>query len=223
MGEFMITVDSREKDNALKVLDAYNIPYKVATLSTGDYQIERGGVKVTVERKTVSDFIGSLMSGRLESQMRRLAAEPLPILVITGSFSEYKAHVADSDFTKDQLIGAISSCIVKYGMRSVIWIQGISDSPHASGLVLITKLLKKISEDKLDRIPDRKLRNRGGDPRRELVHLCCGVPSNVADELLKEFGCPLGVFMATDEQLLRVKGMGLLRIKKMRELIGGLL
>ena len=217
-----IIVDTREKSNVRKILDSYGIKYKLETLHVGDYEIRTPDGNVTIERKSVTDFIQSLMSGRLEEQMRHLAILKCPMLLLTGNYGEYRRFAKNSSFTADQMIGAIASCITKYGLRSVIWIEGEHSQPHSQGLALAIKLMKKISEGKLDNIPDRKLKNREGKPQRELVHLTCGVPSNVAEELLKTFKSPLKIFLAKDEDLLKVRGMGKSRIQKMRSLLGDL-
>lgn len=214
-----IIVDTREKPNVRKILDSYGIKYKLETLHIGDYEIRTPDGNVTLERKSISDFIGSLMSGRLEEQMRHLANLKCPMLLLTGDYREYRRYAKSSAFTADQMIGAIASCIVKYGLRSVIWIEGEHSQPHSQGLALAIKIMKKISEDKLDNIPDRKLKNREGKPQRELVHLILGIPSNVAQELLDKFGSVRKILDAKDEQLLQVKGMGKSRLLKMHQLL----
>lgn len=217
-----LIVDSREKASIRRILDSYGIKYKVETLITGDYEIRTKEGDVTVERKTVTDFIGSLMSGRLEQQMRRLADKNCPILLITGSFNDYLKYAQDSHFTQDMMIGAIASCIVKYGLRSVIWIQSDQDNPHHTGLGLLSKLLIKMKEGKLDKIPPRRLKAKDGNIQAELIGLICGVPSNVSKALLKHFKTPRAIINAKDEDLLKVKGMGKTRVLKMRKLLGDL-
>ncbi len=222
MVESELIVDSREQENVRRVLDSYGVKYKIEALPTGDYEIRTTEGDVTIERKTVPDLIGSLMSGRLESQMRRLSQKNCPILLITGSFSEYKKYAKNSKFTQDQMIGAISSCIVRYGLRCVIWIQSSHSNPHSAGIAMISKLLMKIKEGKLDKIPDRRLKSFDGNEKRELIGILCGVPTNVAQALIDYFGTPRRVIDATDEDLLKVKGMGKTRIHKMRHLLGDL-
>jgi len=223
MKDYNLIVDSREQENVTKMLDKLGIKYDRAKLLTGDYQMEDAdGVKVTMERKTVPDLIGSLMSGRLEEQMRRLANEPCPILLITGSFSEYKKFAKFSKFTVDQLQGAVASCIVKYGLRCVIWIQSSSDHPHSYGLGIGCKILQKVSEGKIDQIPPRRLKRRGNPAQIEVIHILFGVPVNVAESLLERFGSIRNILDCNDADLGSVKGMGPTRISKMRKLLGDL-
>lgn len=221
---YKLIVDSREQDNVTKMLDKLEIKYTRATLETGDYQMfTEEGIEITMERKTVPDLVGSLMSGRLEEQMRRLAEKPCPMLLVTGSYKDYKKFAPFSKFTVDQLHGSIASCVVKYGLRSVIWIQSASDHPHSNGLGIGLKILKKISEGKLDKIPPRRLKRSGNLVQIEIIHILFGIPVNVAEIMLKEIGNIRKILNATDEELLGVKGMGSARVLKMRKLLGDII
>jgi len=217
---YTLIVDTREKENVRKILDSYGIEYSLATLSVGDYEIRTPTGTVTMERKTITDFIGSLFDGRLEDQMRRLSLTECPMLVLTGSFDEYRRYAKTTRFTADQVVGAVASLIVKYGLRCVIW-MGNNTQPHAAGLALATKIMRKIAEGKIDEIPPRKLKPRDqSNDKEELIHLICGVPINTAKELLTTFQTVRKVLDADDESLLKVRGMGHTRIQKMRKLLG---
>lgn len=218
--QYPLVVDSREQSNVTAILDSYGIKYTRAMLPTGDFEITTPEGEVTLERKTMTDFIGSLMTGRLEEQMRRLALKPCPMLLLTGSFEDYRRYAKTTKFTADQVVGAVASCIVKYGLRGVFWVQKEHNDPHSTGISLACKIIRKVSEGKLDQIPDRKLKDTKIYPQRELIGLICGVPSPVSEALLTHFGCVRAILDAKDEDLLKVKGMGETRIKKMRKLLG---
>lgn len=218
---YVLYIDSREKENTLNYLKQWNIQYELITLPVGDMQIETPEGRVTIERKQMTDFIGSLLSGRLEDQMRRLANEPVPGLLLTGSFSEYRKFAKTTHFTSDQVIGAVASCIVKYGLRFVVWVQSAENQPHATGVALAAKIIKKIAEGKLDQIPPRKVNINAENPQRDLICLACGVPLKVAENLLKHFNnCVIDIMTASDEELLKVDGIGPGRILRMRRLLG---
>ena len=217
---YTLIVDSREKDNVRKILDSYKVKYKIETLVTGDYMIRTPEGRVTIERKQIGDFIGSLMSGRLENQMRRLADEPCPGLLLTGSFAEYRRFAKGSNFTSDSLIGALASCIVKYGLRFVVWIQSAEDHPHKTGIILTSKLIKKIAEGKLDKIPNRKMKLDITHPQADAVRMMCGIPMDTAIRLINTFGSLRAIMDSSDESLMSVKGMGNTRIARLRMLTG---
>ena len=215
--EYELIVDSREKSNATDVLDKAGIAYKREALETGDYMIRIPEGEITVERKQMTDLIGSLMSGRLEEQLKRLSQHKVPILVITGSFSNYKRYAKFKHFSQSHIEGAIASCIVKYGLRSVIWIQSAKDKPHDTGINITARILQKIAEGKIDEMPDRKLKKfKSDEPALDVVRLMCGVSGETGKRLLHDFGCIKGIINASDDDLLKVKGMGRTRIAKLR-------
>jgi|GEM_PF-2681678 len=220
MNNYDLIVDSREKINTFEALKAYNIQYTIEALPVGDLKVTTPDGSVVIERKQMTDFIGSLLSGRLEEQARKLANEKCPGLILTGSFQEYRQHAKTTKLTTDHVIGAIASLVVKYGLRFVIWIQSAENKPHATGIAVAAKIAKKIAEGKLDQIPDRRLKKKTDNPQREIVSLICGVPCVVAENLLKKFGCIRAIMDAKDEELLEVDGMGKIRIAKMRRLLG---
>ena len=91
-----IVVDSREKVKQRTLLKHNGIEFTVKALSCGDYAAYADDGKVTIERKAISDFMQSLLSGRLEDQLKRLASEPIPILLITGSYKEVEKYYKKS-------------------------------------------------------------------------------------------------------------------------------
>ena len=69
----VIVIDSREKNIDIReYLLKQNLNVTVDKLDTGDIMI-LGSENFLIERKTEMDFIGSLTSGRLFTQMRNLA------------------------------------------------------------------------------------------------------------------------------------------------------
>ena len=210
-----IVVDSREKEKQKMYLKDQGVEFTVRALPCGDYLAETLDGKVTIERKSISDFMQSLLSGRLEDQLRRLADEPLPMLLITGSWKDVQHFYKRGKVTEDHLIGAIASGIVRFGLRSVIWVQGDTGVPHNDGLLLATKILKKVAEGKLDEIKDRRIK-RTDNPQREVVKLLLNVPSNVAQNLLEQFKTIRGIINAPDQDLLQVSGIGPSRLERIR-------
>ena len=202
-----IIVDSREKKKQQNLLRNQGLEFTVKALPCGDYAALCDDGKVTIERKAISDFLQSLLSGRLEDQLKRLAHEPVPILLVTGSFKEVQKFYKKSKITEEHVHGAIASAVVRFGLRSVIWIQdGYADA---------TKILKKIAEGKLDQIKDRRIK-RTENPQREVVKLLLNVPTDVAQNLLDRFATVRCIINANDEELLKVPGIGSSRLQRIR-------
>lgn len=213
----MIIIDTREPKEEVQYFDKHKIEYVREALPCGDYASEdKYGNRVIIERKEVLDFISSLFEGRLDDQMRRLSQQRLPILVLAGDLEDYYKKVPDSKFTRDQFYGAISSCIVRYGLRSVLWVQG-PDCCERS-LHLINHILSKVSENKLDDIPNRKI--KGYNAKAGLLRIILNCPQDLAVELLEEYKTIKNIIELPTEKLREFKGLGPKRIERMQNLMG---
>ena len=92
-----VWVDYREERSDvpkfLKLLGAYVI---TDNLPVGDYSVSKD---VAIERKTINDFISSIIEGRLFDQLERLREVPRPYLVIEGLYSKiYKRKFSENAF-----------------------------------------------------------------------------------------------------------------------------
>lgn len=79
-----VKVDERERSGAVfRALAAMEgVAVQTGRLPLGDYRVEDA---LLFERKTLNDFAISLIDGRLFRQMARLAASPLPgVLILEG-------------------------------------------------------------------------------------------------------------------------------------------
>ena len=94
---FTITLDTREPEDVLVAVEAAAVKEGIRTmreaLDTGDYAWECHLGAVRVERKTASDLMGSLSSGRAAEQFTRIVEYPVPILMITGQHTTFKGKV----------------------------------------------------------------------------------------------------------------------------------
>ena len=103
-----IIVDSRERNPELMArLESRGVDIELATLPVGDYILSD---RVCIERKTVSDFEGSIINGRLFEQIERLKeAYKTPILILedNGGFN-----------LSDKVIkGAVAALYIDYGIQ----------------------------------------------------------------------------------------------------------
>ena len=214
----VIIIDSREQEEEQDYFARNNISIQREALSCGDYAAEDvDGNRVVIERKEIKDFIQSLFEGRLDSQLVRLSQERLPILFISGALEEYYEGKPDSKFTKEQFYGAISSAIVRYGLRCVVWNQ--CENAHEDSLGQIVSILNKVSENKLDNIPNRRVREYNSCVPYLRLLLNCS--QKIALDLLKKFTNIRGVIDASDEQLKEFKGIGPKKIERMKKIING--
>ena len=90
----IITADSRESRSgiALKLQGLPGVSLEQAELTSGDYLI---GAGVAVERKAATDFVISLMEGRLFDQLARMAIEhERAIILVEGNIYETRSAIS---------------------------------------------------------------------------------------------------------------------------------
>lgn len=81
-------VDAREPATYKDAVKQLIPDTEIKMIVTGDYVVECEGVRLGMERKTVSDFLSSLKSGRLEAQCGRMREEfDIRILLLEGAWS----------------------------------------------------------------------------------------------------------------------------------------
>ncbi len=85
--KLLVLVDDREPESAKPRLDQYGLNAQVARMEAGDYAFYPHGMKFGIERKTISDLLGSIRSGRLQTQLHKLiAAYDRAFLLREGAF-----------------------------------------------------------------------------------------------------------------------------------------
>jgi ERCC4-type nuclease len=82
MNTLTILIDTREQ----APLKFATFPTEPATLATGDYSVQGLEDSITIERKSISDLIGSLTSGRerFQREIQRMLAYRSRTLLIVG-------------------------------------------------------------------------------------------------------------------------------------------
>ena len=82
-----VIVDDREPPRIAERLAALGLTVATSRLDAGDYQTFPHGLNVIIERKTISDLLGSLSDRRLVAQAHKIvAAADIPILLREGAF-----------------------------------------------------------------------------------------------------------------------------------------
>lgn len=212
-----VVVDSREKAELRKYLFLKGIKFSTRALITGDYLFwnkDNPDIRVLIERKNIGDLVSSYVGGRIEAQFKRMAEEPFPILLVTGTVKDlsksipFKVH-------EDIAEKVISDAVIKYGFRSVIWIVNGFKDPRREGVLTAVNILKSLVDNNLDNIPAKKSIKKA-DPRLDALKGFLNVKVNIAISLLKKFGTVGKVLAATDQQLLAVDGVGISTVNRIR-------
>ena len=116
-----IIIDSRESSSRLpKLLKDLGADIKSRKIEVGDYAISD---RIIIEYKRYSDFIKSIIDGRLfrspspdqESQLVKLASQPYPLLIIEN---DSKTEIANLQL--NSIMGAFSSILLDFNIPLVV-------------------------------------------------------------------------------------------------------
>ena len=180
---------------------------RMTDLTTGDYLIDN---EVLVERKTIGDFVASLIDGRLFPQAARLAHGPYRSLLLI----EGPTPPSMPDVHPHALEGALVSL-------ATMWRLPVLHSLEPEHSLLILRLLA----DQVTRSHQPILRRFDRKPKRHaskrlfLLQGLPGVGPALASRLLDHFGSIERVVSADASALAEVRGIGLRKAALIRQLV----
>jgi len=117
---FTIIIDTREKP-AYRWLFDDDHPVKVKKLDTGDYSIEGCEHLICLERKTLSDLIGSLFHDyeRFKRELVRMKKIPNRYIVIEAVLRQADVHDYRSKVHPNSIVGRLLAIERDYGIHAI--------------------------------------------------------------------------------------------------------
>jgi Fanconi anemia group M protein len=206
-----VVVDSRESQcNVVKHLANFDVTLSFKQLQVGDYVCSD---RVVIERKTVSDFLQSVIDQRIFNQMSDLnECFEKPLLILEGDPNQL---FFIRNIHPNTIRGALSSIAIDFRIP-IIW-TGNSKETAAQVFWIAYREQKK---------EKRELSIRVGKKVCSLPEqqefLVAGLPhinSKLSRRLLEKFRTPKAVFNATPERLMKVDGVGKEKSKKIWDLL----
>lgn len=199
---------------------------EVVRLPAGDLMIVSEKGSVVVERKTVSDFIGSIKSNRLWTQLLELmkVKEILGfdvkrrLLVIHGGFWEY-TNVSSLNEQRfwSSVFGALLAINFVYDTPCIV-----CENNYAFE-VFLRILLQREEGGKNDALPKARRHRKSVsrlpvmDVRQYVLDAIPSIGEARAKELLDSFGSIFNIAQSTKRELMRVPGIGEKRAEKIYE------
>ncbi len=169
-----IIADYREKNSlVISELESINVKVKIKHLKVGDYLIK----DAVVERKTLSDFINSMINKRLIKQLKEIKQYPQYLLIIEGEENMHNREVHEN-----ALRGFLLSILLKHQVP-ILFTQDYKDT--AKFLKTLIKRKKKRKRGKPIR-PRKKSRSK----KEQLQYFLEGFPGigpKTAKKLLKKY------------------------------------
>ncbi|MEM3426094.1 MAG: helix-hairpin-helix domain-containing protein [Thermofilum sp.] len=217
----MIYIDVNEPEEIYLALRNRGMRVERKSIEWYDYVVEGKQGKVGVERKTIDDFIQSMIDGRLYYQSYKLSHDfTVSFIVIVGDFSLYQVERAT--FT-----GSIHENIQKAYIGALLGI-GLRRSPDGKEgivhpillgsddefLTFMELLEKKLDMKDLYRLPVVGDVSESGNYMVAMLMCIPGVGREKAKTLYERFRSVENLVKASVEEIASVKGVGMKLAKR---------
>jgi ERCC4-type nuclease len=212
----MLVIDSREKKGSLLVdlveskAKSLNIKTEKKWLEIGDYVFD----DVCFEAKSVVDFIGSVMSKRIWTQIDNMDRYyKTNVVIIYGSLSEGINNIMENSQSKlppsaravmlnNKFLGAIGRITLDTDCKA-FWVP---TEKEASLIITAICKMKPIEREVIR--PEVFKRITTDDLRLDLLTSIKGVSIKKAKELIKEFGSIMEIGEQRPHELTIIDGIG---------------
>ncbi len=208
--ELEIIVDDRERNFELlnKLEKVFNI--KRERLDVGDFIISD---RIVVERKTLEDFLASLLDKRIFEQIEKLKASyEKPILIIEGS-TDLNDLFNLRDIHPNAIRGLLISIIVDHNIPIIF----VKDEEEFVNLLEILARREQIKENRKPKVKIVKKIKTIKDAQELLISSIPGINTQLAVNLLLYFKRPKEIANASIEELKKVPLIGEEKAKKIFE------
>lgn len=204
VGKITIIADYREKE-VIERLEKIGAVVNKQPLEIGDFIVSD---KIVFERKTHSDFVSSIIDGRLFEQVYNMKNNfEKTILIVEGS--------SNREINENAFRAALASVVVNDGVsilntknpedtaKTIFWIAKKDQEEKKSDVVF------KVGKKPLD---ENRLKEM-------IVASLPGVSNVISKRLLEHFGSVEKIFLASEGELKKVKGVGDKLAKNIRKLV----
>ncbi|MBN2421528.1 DEAD/DEAH box helicase family protein [Candidatus Woesearchaeota archaeon] len=195
--EIKIMCDDREKQNGImKQLIELGIKIDLKRLDVGDYQLSD---RCIVELKTVSDFVDSIIDGRLLEQLKYLVKYERPILIIEGIEDLYSQR----NLHPNAIRGMLSTIAVSYGIPII---QTKNNKETAEMLRIIAK--REQDPERKQHALHQKKPITDKELQEYIISSLPNVGPSMAKELLHNFRSIRKMMTSNEEELKKIPGVG---------------
>ena len=210
----MLVIDSREKSKLAKLVmqkaKAMQIPTETKWLEIGDYVFD----DVCFEAKSTTDFLGSVMSKRLWTQLDNMDRHyATNIVIIHGDMQEAILNVIENSksnmtvgsrsiMLNNKFLGAIGRIVLDTDIKP-FWVQ---TEEEAALIITAVSKMKPLTRETI--APQVFKRLTTDDLRIDLLSSIKGVSIKKAKQLIKQFGSIMEIGECSAYELQAVEGIG---------------
>ena len=195
--EITVLVDYREfNSQVVRLLSERGVAIRSENLPAGDYVLSD---RVGIERKETLDFIMSLKDGRLFAQSRNLARSyDRPIMILEGD------DVLNlSGMPQDAVVGAMASLSIDFNITIIT-----TRDAHDTARFMASVAKREQSEGRVAALRGDKTAMSLNERQQYIVEGLPGISARLAKRLVEHFKTVHDVFMASEEELRQVRGIG---------------
>ena len=204
-----VIVDHRESHFVVLALRRLKAEVVEKSISPGDYVV---GESYAVERKTFRDFVQSIYKKRLFEQLERLHnAYEGCCLIVEGDVGYGLAHL----YNPLIFWGALAKITTEWNIPIIFT---MNEEQTAQFIFSLAKKLQEERKERIEAIYKPRLYSLAERQRFAVQGLPTVGPKS-ADLLLRRFGTVRRVFSATKGEIMRVKGFGEKRARKISEFL----
>jgi len=199
--KIIIFVDSREQASSVnkELFSHEDVKVIMKPLDIGDYVLSKD---VCVERKTVEDFLSSMLDGRLFAQIINMRQNYLkPLIILEGNLTELYTL---RNIHKNSIIGALTSIALDY---QVPVLNTKTSAETAEYLYVIAKREQK-GQDKEVRLRVGRKGLTLAEQQRFIIEGLPMVGPTLAKSLLLHFGSIKSIVNADEKELQKVENLG---------------
>jgi ERCC4-type nuclease len=193
----VIIADFRERNSLVPAnLVKLGFEVKFQELKVADFMVK----DTAIERKTVSDFICSMINKRLLRQLEELQQYPLKILIIEGLEERELYSDSEEGINPNAIRGFLLSIALKYKIP-LIYTKNAEDTAK-----FISVLYKKESKGEIS-LRDASKKTLSKKERMEyILEGFPGIGPKTSKKLVKEFKTLKNIFNASEEDLRKILG-----------------
>ncbi|MDD3083641.1 MAG: DEAD/DEAH box helicase [Candidatus ainarchaeum sp.] len=208
--EIIIFVDTREQaSNVVKKLFEKECKIIMKPLPIGDYVLSN---EVCVERKTIEDFLNSMIDGRLFNQLIDLRENyPKPLIILEGNINELFNL---RNIHKNSIIGALTSIALDYQVPII----NTKDVQETTDYLYNIAKREQIIKEKEVRI---RIGRKGLTLKEKQQYIVEGLPlvgPVLAKNILKKFGSIKKIVNANEKELQEVENLGKKKAKEIKKI-----
>ena len=210
MEQIIVVIDDRElKTSIAKILFNLGVKLQSQRLETGDFILSD---RIIAERKSVKDFVDSILDSRLFKQAGELKKQfQIPVFIIEGREDIYSQRNVNANAVR----GAIASIIADFSIP-IINSQDENDTAN-----IIYHLAKREQVDF-----KRGINIRGGkkplSTKQLQEFIVSGLPNignEMSKKLLKKFRTVKNIFNAGVDELTEVENLGKTKAEQIKKII----